>query len=224
MLKFPAFGRDTRVNALLGTGHFLSHYYQLCLPPVFIAWQKTFDVSFAELGLAMAVDVGRDRDPADADGVSRRPLRLAAVPGRRDRDNGAVGGGDVVCHVVLADRGIGIAVGLRQFGDPSGRLLDPQRFDRPGAARPLLRIPHLCRQYRLCRRTAGDRGADFAARLARRLVAGRAVGRAGGADDPVAEPDSDRSAPRAARTRVGRIVRHQDAAEPVGRSCSSPFS
>jgi MFS transporter, FSR family, fosmidomycin resistance protein len=55
MLKFLAFGRDTRVNALLGAGHFLSHYYQLCLPPVFIAWQKTFGVSFAELGLAMAV-------------------------------------------------------------------------------------------------------------------------------------------------------------------------
>jgi MFS transporter, FSR family, fosmidomycin resistance protein len=55
MLKLPAIGRNTRVNALLGTGHFLSHYYQLCLPPVFIAWQKTFDVSFAELGLAMAV-------------------------------------------------------------------------------------------------------------------------------------------------------------------------
>src|SRR5271163_793031 len=55
MLKFPALGRDTKVNALLGAGHFLSHYYQLCLPPVFIAWQKTFDVSFAELGLAMAV-------------------------------------------------------------------------------------------------------------------------------------------------------------------------
>jgi len=55
MLKFLAFGRDTRVNALLGAGHFLSHYYQLCLPPVFIAWQKTFGVSFAELGLVMAV-------------------------------------------------------------------------------------------------------------------------------------------------------------------------
>src|SRR5271169_3232291 len=55
MLKFPAFGRDTKVNALLGAGHFLSQYYQLCLPPVFIAWQKSFDVSFAELGLAMAV-------------------------------------------------------------------------------------------------------------------------------------------------------------------------
>ena len=48
-------GRDARVNALLGAGHFLSHFYQLCLPPLFIAWQKAFDVSFAELGLAMAV-------------------------------------------------------------------------------------------------------------------------------------------------------------------------
>src|SRR5215467_14470702 len=49
------FGRDTRVNALLGAGHFLSHFYQLCLPPLFIAWQKDFGASFAELGLAMAV-------------------------------------------------------------------------------------------------------------------------------------------------------------------------
>src|SRR5262249_42671343 len=48
-------GRDAQVNALLGAGHFLSHFYQLCLPPLFIAWQKAFDVSFAELGLAMAV-------------------------------------------------------------------------------------------------------------------------------------------------------------------------
>jgi MFS transporter, FSR family, fosmidomycin resistance protein len=58
MPKFPALGRAARVNALLGSGHFLSHYYQLCLPPVFIAWQKSFDVSFAELGLAMAVMAG----------------------------------------------------------------------------------------------------------------------------------------------------------------------
>jgi MFS family permease len=48
-------GREARVNALLGAGHFLSHFYQLCLPPLFIAWQQAFGVSFAELGLAMAV-------------------------------------------------------------------------------------------------------------------------------------------------------------------------
>jgi FSR family fosmidomycin resistance protein-like MFS transporter len=52
------FGRDTRVNLLLGSGHFLSHFYQLCLPPLFIAWQQAFDVSFAELGLIMAVMSG----------------------------------------------------------------------------------------------------------------------------------------------------------------------
>ena len=55
MLSSLSFGRDSRVNALLGAGHFLSHFYQLCLPPVFIAWQQAFGVSFAELGLAMAV-------------------------------------------------------------------------------------------------------------------------------------------------------------------------
>ncbi len=50
-----ALGRDTRVNLLLGSGHFLSHFYQLCLPPLFIAWQKAFEVSFAELGLIIAM-------------------------------------------------------------------------------------------------------------------------------------------------------------------------
>src|SRR5437868_4477457 len=55
MLRPFTFGRDTRVNLLLGGGHFLSHFYQLCLPPLFIAWQQAFDVSFAELGLAIAV-------------------------------------------------------------------------------------------------------------------------------------------------------------------------
>jgi predicted MFS family arabinose efflux permease len=47
--------RDARVNALIGTGHFLSHFYVLCLPPLFLSWQKTFDVSFAELGLSVAL-------------------------------------------------------------------------------------------------------------------------------------------------------------------------
>src|SRR5271165_5667961 len=46
---------STRVNAVIGTGHFLSHYYQLCLPPMFLAWQTAFGVSFMELGLSMAL-------------------------------------------------------------------------------------------------------------------------------------------------------------------------
>jgi MFS transporter, FSR family, fosmidomycin resistance protein len=55
MVRWFAFGAETRVNLLLGTGHFLSHFYQLCLPPMFIAWQKAFDISFTELGLVIAV-------------------------------------------------------------------------------------------------------------------------------------------------------------------------
>jgi predicted MFS family arabinose efflux permease len=58
MLRLPSLGRDGRVNALIGSGHFLSHYYQLCLPPMFIVWQQAFGVSYAELGLAMALMSG----------------------------------------------------------------------------------------------------------------------------------------------------------------------
>lgn len=45
--------RTTRVNLLIGTGHFLSHFYVLCLPPMFIYWQQTFDVSYAQLGMSV---------------------------------------------------------------------------------------------------------------------------------------------------------------------------
>jgi MFS family permease len=58
MLRVPKFGPDARVNTLIASGHFLSHYYQLCLPPMFIAWQPAFGVSYAELGLAMALMSG----------------------------------------------------------------------------------------------------------------------------------------------------------------------
>ena len=50
--------RTTRVNFLIGNGHFLSHFYVLCLPPLFLAWQKSFGVSFAELGLTVALMSG----------------------------------------------------------------------------------------------------------------------------------------------------------------------
>jgi MFS transporter, FSR family, fosmidomycin resistance protein len=53
-----ALSRSTRVNLLISNGHFLSHFYVLCLPPVFLAWQKAFDVSFAELGLTVALMSG----------------------------------------------------------------------------------------------------------------------------------------------------------------------
>jgi len=53
-----ALSRTARVNLLISNGHFLSHFYVLCLPPVFLAWQGAFNVSFAELGLAIALMSG----------------------------------------------------------------------------------------------------------------------------------------------------------------------
>ena len=47
--------QDGRVNLLIGTGHFLSHFYQLCLPPLFLVWQAHFGVTFAELGIAVVL-------------------------------------------------------------------------------------------------------------------------------------------------------------------------
>jgi MFS family permease len=47
-------GRDLRVITLIGTGHFLSHFYILVLPPLFLAWREEFQVSFAALGAAVA--------------------------------------------------------------------------------------------------------------------------------------------------------------------------
>ena len=53
-----ALSRSTRVNLLIGNGHFLSHFYVLCLPPLFLSWQHAFNVSFAELGLTVALMSG----------------------------------------------------------------------------------------------------------------------------------------------------------------------
>lgn len=55
MSRLLSMSRDARVNALIGTGHFLSHYYGLCLAPMFLVWQTEFGVSFAELGMSMAL-------------------------------------------------------------------------------------------------------------------------------------------------------------------------
>ncbi len=43
---------------LIGTGHFLSHFYMLVLPPMFLVWQPAFQVSFAELGMTLTLMSG----------------------------------------------------------------------------------------------------------------------------------------------------------------------
>jgi FSR family fosmidomycin resistance protein-like MFS transporter len=54
----PTLGNAVRINCLIGTGHFLSHFYVLCLPPLFLTWQQSFHVSFATLGLSVALMSG----------------------------------------------------------------------------------------------------------------------------------------------------------------------
>jgi len=51
-------GQDARIIALIGTGHFLSHFYMLCLPPLFLVWRQEFGASYAELGLTVALMSG----------------------------------------------------------------------------------------------------------------------------------------------------------------------
>jgi MFS family permease len=51
----PSASRDAKILTLIGFGHFLSHFYMLCLPPLFLLWREEFGVSYAELGLSFAL-------------------------------------------------------------------------------------------------------------------------------------------------------------------------
>ena len=58
--------RDARVLGLVCTGHFISHFYQIILPPLFLFLRAEFDVSYAALGLTVTLFMG-------ANGVSQVP-------------------------------------------------------------------------------------------------------------------------------------------------------
>jgi len=50
--------RDLKILALISVGHFMSHFFSLTLPPLFIYLREAFNVSYAELGLLMALSYG----------------------------------------------------------------------------------------------------------------------------------------------------------------------
>ena len=58
--------RDARVLGLVCTGHFISHFYQIILPPLFLFFRAEFDVSYATLGLTVTFFMG-------ANGLSQVP-------------------------------------------------------------------------------------------------------------------------------------------------------
>ena len=47
--------QDTRILGLISTGHFLSHFYFLTLPPLFPLLKEAFGVGYTELGLMMTL-------------------------------------------------------------------------------------------------------------------------------------------------------------------------
>ena len=48
-----ATGKDIKVIGLIGTGHMLSHFYFLVIPPVLPLLKDEFSVPYAALGLIM---------------------------------------------------------------------------------------------------------------------------------------------------------------------------
>ncbi len=155
-----ALSRTTRVNILIGNGHFLSHFYVLCLPPMFLAWQSAFHVSFAELGMTIMLMSGTTAILQTPVGflVDRHGARPFLVGGTllMSLSLAAHGAGDRV----LADPGAGDAVRRRQLRHPSGRLRHPVRIGGQGPHGPLLRAAHVQRQPGLFRRAAGRRVPD----------------------------------------------------------------
>src|SRR5262249_7685514 len=55
MTAAASFRSDAKVIGLVGVAHGLSHFFQLCLPPLFPLLKDEFGVSYAALGAVTAV-------------------------------------------------------------------------------------------------------------------------------------------------------------------------
>ena len=161
--------RDARVNALICSGHTLSHFYILCLPTMFIAWQKAFDVPFAVLGISIAVMSGTTAIVQTPIGflVDRFGARRFLI------------GGTLAMTLSIAAMGLATRSGRSSHwrccrGSATRCSTRPITRSSPGRSSredgPLVCAAHLYRPCRLCQRATGDRGADLAVRVAQTLL------------------------------------------------------
>src|SRR5215467_4571194 len=193
------FGRDSRVNALLGAGHFLSHFYQLCLPPLFIAWQRDFGASFAELGLAMAV-------MAAAAALMQTPMgflvdRYGARP--------FLVSGTLMMTLSIAAMGLATAywqvVGLALLSGAGNSVIHPADYAILSGSVDRARLGRSFAFHTFAGNlgfaaVAGGAGAGL--RMARRAALRRTAWTAPGADDYLAESHSGGSSAAAATSRT----------------------
>jgi len=84
MAELSARGRYAAVMGLIGSGHALSHFYVLALPPLFPLLKEEFGVSYAALGLLVSlfnIVTGAFQVPAGmlVDRIGARPLLVAGL-------------------------------------------------------------------------------------------------------------------------------------------------
>jgi len=80
----PTTGRDVKILGLVSAGHFLSHFYAICLPPLFLFIRDDLGTSFAALGLLMSVrsfTSGAMQVPAGmlVDRIGARPVLIGGM-------------------------------------------------------------------------------------------------------------------------------------------------
>lgn len=77
-------GHDAKVLGLIGTGHFLSHFYLLALPPLFPLLKAEYGVNYTTLGLALTIfylATGTLQVPVGflVDRIGARPVLIAGL-------------------------------------------------------------------------------------------------------------------------------------------------
>ena len=209
-----ALSRTTRVNLLLGNGHFLSHFYALVPAAAVPGMAGGIPGELRRTRPCGRADVRVDRTVADAGRISGGSLWRASVPDRRRAGDVAVHHRHGICHQLLADPAAGAALGHGQFGVPPGGLCDPVGLGGQGPHGPRICAAHVQRQPGLCGRATDHGAAGGDDRLARQPDPGRAARHPGGGVHRAAERHPEGSGSPRGRACRADAVRPRAADEP----------